>query len=238
MGTLALSGALEDDDVYVAATELYAELELEQALYRFQEVALNPALTPREKAYVYSWIGLCYSGLGEAGTSEDIWRTALELSIDVPLPPVASPKLKSEFEKLRATERTKQQQAAAAEAPPPEEEPAPRGPVVSEQPATTARPARPARDWDSDRPSFPILAVGGSTLLVGGVAAGVGSAIFGYLTTLSLEDANDQSNFQDVAADHVRDANWQGTTSLALGIAGGVLFVGGAGLATAGLMSE
>lgn len=98
-----LGGALDDNKPFQEGVGLYQELEFEQAIFRFEEAALDPGLTEKERALVFGWMAMAYAGRGDAEASKRSLRNALLKDPEVTLPGVAPPKVKGWLEEVRAS---------------------------------------------------------------------------------------------------------------------------------------
>lgn len=93
--SLALS--LEGDEGFEDGVRLYKGLEYEQAIFRFEEVAVRPGLTPSDKATALVWLALCYAGTGDFEAARRDLGDALRTDASVQLPVNTSPRVVSLF---------------------------------------------------------------------------------------------------------------------------------------------
>jgi hypothetical protein len=197
-----LTGALADNASFVEGQKLYEESEYEQSIFRLQAAALDPTLTPSERAQVFVWLGLAYAGFGDATSARRAFHDGLALDGSLALPVEVSPKVEAEFAAVQAQLADEARVKAA---------PKPAPPVAPPPPPSSKSSAVP----------FIGLAVGGL-----GVVAVIGG---GFAAVLALQNdaiVKDLDTFQDDAAkaQSARDAE---TVVAAMALPVGVLLVGG-----------
>lgn len=195
---LALTGALGDDPTFDEGVRLYQELNYEQAIFRFQQVAVRTALAPPEKATALLWLGLAYAGSGDLEEAKRSFRYALEADRTAALPTETSPRIEAMLEEIRT-------EVARTPLPPPPPPPPP---------------------TDSAPPPAPSLGViGGGVGAAVGALTILGGGVLAWVTVDQLAKANDPDAFQDDANQARLNANAAATAAVVLIPAGGVLAV-------------
>jgi tetratricopeptide (TPR) repeat protein len=207
----------------VQARVLYQGLYYEKALARLNRALKWKQTGDAERAEIHLLRGLCHAQLGAAVRARSDWEQALSIDPKLALPPMTSPKIRADFEKIR------ERLAPPVEPPPPlVEPPAPVMPVpaprVTEPPI--AEPLVPAP------PPAAAPAVKGKNhvpwLIAGGAAAAVAGAggFFAYRSSANAKAAYDSHWASDAAAlgnQAHRDAN---TANVLYGIAGAAAAAG------------
>jgi tetratricopeptide (TPR) repeat protein len=199
------SGEARAENPYLKqAIQSYENFEYEEALRKLQQAVEAPDSTKEEQAQVYLYMGLVRFTLGDPAQAEQDFKKALGLNYKIKPPTDTSPKIVSEFQRVKKT------------VPPPEAT----GPgggggpggdgIVIVQPA----PAPPRkRVW-----TWVVLGVGAGALVGGGV--------FGYLASSAKADFDNQE-WAD-KADELKN------TAESRALLANILFgVGGAGMAAA-----
>jgi hypothetical protein len=179
----ALVAALAGDPSFDEGVRLYNELEYEQAIFRFEEIALRPGQAPADKATALVWLGMSYAGTGDLDSARRMFGDALRVDAATALPPNVSPRIVAMFDEVKA--------AAVTVVPEKPVEPAPLAPSTPEVKTPEEKP--------SEGPSVGLIAAataGG----VGVAALGAGAlfAVFagGHYTQLT---ATNPKPFQDEA---------------------------------------
>jgi len=245
--SLALGAALEDDARFSDALALYRALELEQAIVRLQEVALDEQLTPAERGRVFVWIGVSCGQVGDLDKARRAFERAVAADPAAALEVDVSPKVRELLDAARAEAPPRVVEPSVAPATPPEpsERPDDKGPAVERptpSPAdgaatvttattattATAGAARAERDEEAPAPWLWVgLSAGGGTvtLLVGVAAGALGVTAY----AVAAAPTTDQ-----IAADQsVRAANALLYSAAGLGLAGVALLGTSAYLALA-----
>src|SRR5207248_1354167 len=93
------------DPAFEEGQRLYKALEYEQAIFRFEEVAVRPSIEPADKAQALMWLGLSYAGTGDLESAKRDFRQALVVDDALALPPTISPRIATIFEDLRTDVR-------------------------------------------------------------------------------------------------------------------------------------
>ncbi|OGQ20290.1 MAG: hypothetical protein A2138_15420 [Deltaproteobacteria bacterium RBG_16_71_12] len=196
---LTFTTALGDDPTFGEGVRLYQELNYEQAIFRFQQVAVRPSLPPAEKATALLWLGLSYAGAGDLDEAARSFRFALETDRTATLPTETSPSIVKMVDDLRA-------EVALTPTPPPAPPPPP-------------SPAPP--------PTPGLAVIGAGVGAAVGVLAIVGGGLLAWLTADQLAKANDPDAFQDDANQARLNANAAATGAVVLIPLGGVLAAAG-----------
>lgn len=187
-----LASGLHDDADFKAATDLYRELEYEQAMLTFERLSVAPGITPAERVEVLLWASLCSAGLGDVASAERWMKEALARDAAASFPVKAPPAMSERLEQLRA-----------ARAPPP----------AASSPRTDAvihASAAPEETWD-------LLPV---ALGAGAAVAWVGTGVLAFVAAGAFERSQDTSLFVDERV--AQHGAYLGTLtgSIALGVAG------------------
>lgn len=188
-------GSLSSDPVFNEGRALYDQLEYEQAVFRFQEVALRPELDAKDRAEALTWLGLSYAGAGNMDAARRAFVDAVVLAPEVALPVEVAPSLAQLFEDARQSAAARR--AATDPAVPPS--PAPQGPAPG-------------------LPLLPLAGVGAGAVVV---LAGAGLA---GLSVATFEGSKDKELFQTEAKAQVDAANLQlavGSLLIPVGVAVG-----------------
>jgi hypothetical protein len=205
--------ALEGDPAFDDGVKLYKALEYEQAVLRFQQIAVRPALAPPDKAEALLWLGLSYAGTADFDSARTYLKSALETDLDIALPDKVSPRVAELFHDLH-------DEVAAAKPPNGDKKPPP------DTTTTTTTTVAPKLEKPGRISSGVVLgAVAGSV----GVLALAGGAVSAALSAEDYKRAQDPNAFQ-VDAQAALDAT---NTEL---VAAAVLLPIGAALAAAGVM--
>jgi len=191
---LALSAAapLAEEPAFVDAVALYDELELEQAVLRFQELALDEGRSADERAEILVWLGLTYAQLGRFDDASRQFGLAVRARRDVELPRPAGDKVRLLLEDARKT--------APVQA-------APDDPRETEEEAD-APPEKAADDEPKKSPLPTILRI--SSLVAAGVAGvGVaGASVIAFSSVAWFININNDPNATQVdVADVTENAN-------------------------------
>lgn len=200
-----LSGAapLAEDPAWIEGLALFDQLEFEQAAFRFESAALDPARPPAERAQALLWLGLAYANAGRFELAEGAFVRAFVADEGVHVPPDQAPRVLELIESARTT-------AAAARA------------------AQVAEPA-PAAPAPAEAAPSPVLLTGVGVAGAGAVGL-VASGVLGALTARSLAVAGDKEQFYEDAKTAQDQANAFVTGAVVSGAAGLVLAVGGGAL--------
>jgi tetratricopeptide (TPR) repeat protein len=98
MVLLLALGALAEDPAFAEGRALYDQLEYEQAVFRFQEVALRPELAPEDQATALTWLGLSFAGTGNMDAARRAFVDAASLKPELTLPVEVAPALQQLFD--------------------------------------------------------------------------------------------------------------------------------------------
>ncbi len=203
---LGAPGEAQAKNPYIKqAIQSYENFEYEEALRILSQAVKVPDSTKEELANVHLYMGLVRFTLGDPVQAEKDFKRAVELSYKIKPPPDTSPKIVSEFQRVKKT------------IPPPEVQdpgggviPPGGGGIVIVKPMPV--PPR-KRVW-----TWVVLGVGAGALVGGGV--------FGYLASSAKADF-DQQDWADKANDLKNTAESRALLA-------NILFgVGGAGMAAA-----
>ncbi len=203
---LAAPGAARAKNPYLQqAIQSYENFEYEEALRTLQQALEAPGSSKEELAKVYLYMGLVRFTLGDAAQAEKDFKKALQLNYKVKPPADTSPKIVSEFQRVKKT------------VPPPEvKDPGGGGKPPGGDGIVIVKPLPPParkRVW-----TWVVLGVGAGALVGGGV--------FGYLAS-SAKAEFDKEPWAD-------DANELKNTAESRALIANILFgVGGAGMAAA-----
>jgi len=187
------------------AIQSYENFEYEEALRILQQAVEVPDSSKEELAKVYLYMGLVRFTLGDPAQAEKDFKKAVGLNYQIKPPADTSPKIVSEFQRIKKT------------IPPPEvkgtgggDQPPGGGGIVIVKPLPT--PPR-KRVW-----TWVVLGVGAGALVGGGV--------FGYLASSAKADFD-----KELYADKANDLK---NTAESRALLANILFgVGGAGMAAA-----
>ena len=187
---LSATVPLDDDPAFVEAQRLYQDLEVEQAIFKLQEAALEQDRTPADQARVQAWLGVCYGQIGDFDGARRSFEHAVVQDVDVKLEARVAPKLQQLLETARAArqEELKAEAEAAKSAPPKEEPPAP----VDDAPKTTTAPpdaAEPIGTGALGYTGYGLLGVG-AVMFIGFVVAGAGIGSYGLYAYTIASDIN------------------------------------------------
>lgn len=174
-------GSLAGDPAFTEGRALYDQLEYEQAVFRFQEVALRPELAPEDKATALVWLGLSFAGTGDMEAARRSFVDAATLQSELALPVEVAPALQQLFDDARAEAQARREKAPPL--PPPGPGPAP-VPVADE--------------------AVPVLPLVGVALGAATLAGGVGLAGLSWAT---FEGAKDKQLYQADAKGQLDTAN-------------------------------
>ena len=203
---LGAPGAAQAENPYIKqAVGSYENFEYEEALRILSQAVEVPDSTKEELAKIHLYMGLVRFTLGDPAQAEKDFKQAVELNYNIKPPPDTSPKIVSEFQRVKKT------------VPPPEVtdpgngvKPPGGGGIVIVKPVPV--PPR-KRVW-----TWVVLGVGAGALVGGGV--------FGYLASSAKADF-DKELWGD-------DANELKNTVESRSLIANILFgVGGAGMAAA-----
>jgi tetratricopeptide (TPR) repeat protein len=180
-----LSLSLAEDPSFLEGQRLYRAFEYEQAIFRFQEIAVRPQVASDDRAEALVWLGLSYAGTGDLEAARRNFKDALTLHPSAGLPANASPRVKELFDEARAS-------LAPANPSEPKRDPVPsstppQGPPTPEQPTAEA-----------PHDASPMLVPGAVLAGVGAVAL-AGGVVLALLASSSYAEATDPSAFQDDA---------------------------------------
>lgn len=101
--TTLLLAALAGDPAFEEGIRLYRSLEYEQAIFRFQEVAVRADLPADDKAAALIWLGLSYAGTGDLESARRMFGDALRADRATSLPPDVSPRVVAVFDEVKAS---------------------------------------------------------------------------------------------------------------------------------------
>jgi hypothetical protein len=187
---LLVVGAVQADPSFVEGKKLYDQLEYEQAVFRFEELATKASLSPSDRAQALLWLGLSYAGAGNFDAAKRAFSDAAKNDATVALPIEVSKRLAKLFAdaKVEGVARAEADTKAAAAAPPPPPPPPPAAPVAAPKPTS----------------SPPYLAYAG---IGGGVLALAGGAALGGLCAVSYGSATNKAHFASDAKASLDQAN-------------------------------
>lgn len=160
-------GSLGSDPAFVEGQRLYDQLEYEQAVFRFQEVALRPELPPEDRASALTWLGLGYAGAGSLDAARRSFVYAARAWPGVALPVEVSPALARLFDDAK-------REAATFPT-------APLSPTPATAPSEPSTPPEKAGD-------FPVLPAAGLAAGATVAAAGVGMVVLSAVTFGAAQD--------------------------------------------------
>lgn len=226
---LTLSHALADDPEYQRATDLYMDLECEQALTELQMLEARPSWTSSERAQLALWQALCFAQLAQDTARDAALARALREDRGVQAPAFAPPAIRSALEVLRArlpppevtppTESSRDHLSGATAAQSTEAHALAEG----ERPSSASSASPPAMPPNTMRAfSLGSLVAGGLVALGGLVAAG--------LALPHAQAADDPDTYQVDAVGSANAANQYLAWSGGLLAGGGVLAAGGIAL--------
>lgn len=178
--------ALAGDPAFDEGVRLYKSFEYEQAIFRFEELALRPALSTSDKAEAFLWLGLSYAGTGDFDAARRALTDAVHADPGLALPPNTSPRVVTLWNEVKTAAATKTTNPTTNPTNPTTTEPTTTEPTTTDP--TTAGPP-----------------VGAIALTAGGLLAlGVGTA-FAAFALGDYGEATAPGAFQDEAA-AARDA--------------------------------
>ncbi len=192
-----LAATLAGDASFDEGTRLYRSLEYEQAIFRFEEVAVRSTLAAPDKATALLWLGLSYAGTGDLDAARRNFADALRADRAVVLPSNVSPRIVELFtqEKNKLAADTGQTNTPPTGTPPTGTPPT-GTPPTGTPPTGTLPTGTPAEIGASSGAGLNPVFVGG----IGAVAAGLGTLIVGSVFTgLAINDyaiASDPQSFQ------------------------------------------
>jgi hypothetical protein len=99
---LVLMTSLDGDAAFAAGRASWDQLEYEQAVFRFQEVAIRSDLSLEDKATAFVWLGISYGSVGDAMAARRAFTDALRANPAQTLPVEVSPKIEHIFAEARA----------------------------------------------------------------------------------------------------------------------------------------
>jgi len=99
---LVLLASLDGDAAFAAGRASYDQLEYEQAVFRFQEVAIRSDLSDEDKATAFVWLGVSYGSVGDAMAARRAFSDALRANPAQTLPVEVSPKIEQLFAEAKA----------------------------------------------------------------------------------------------------------------------------------------
>lgn len=193
-------GSLAGDPAFTEGQQLYDQLEYEQAIFRFQEVAVRPELSPEDRATALTWLGLTYAGVGNMNAARRSFVDAARAWPAVSLPVEVAPSLVRVFEDAR---RSATAQGSPTSAPRP----------VPMPPATST--AASSRD-EGELPVWPAVGIAAGAAVV---VAGVGLAV---VSAATYAGAQDQQLYQPEAKAQLDLANLElgaGYVAIPIGLA-------------------
>jgi hypothetical protein len=206
------SGAIVSADPLSHGIDLYHAFEFEQAVFAFEQAAIDTELDPKERARALVWLGMAQGAASKTGAAQASFKRALSLDREAQLPEAVSPKLEELFAEAKA----------AVDATPPRKAPPPPPPPPPPDPSVVPSPMLYAG----------FGAVGAGALL--GIAAG-GS----YLFALSkAAEAEDPKTFQDDAKGALDTANVAAGIAIGAGLLAGAAVAGGGVLLGIALSEE
>ena len=192
---LSLTASLDADPAFTDAQKLYRALEYEQAILRFQEIAVRPSLAPDEKAEALVWLGLSYAGIADFESARRYLKLALVTDENVALPDKVAPRIATLFADLRDEVRAER---------------------ITPPPPPPAPPAKQAGRADT---GVVVAAVAGGV----GVLALAGGVVCAGLAEADYQRASDPNAFQIDAKAQLDASNTELIAALVLLPAGAVL---------------
>lgn len=99
---LVLLTSLDGDAAFAAGRASWDQLEYEQAVFRFQEVAIRSDLSREDKATAFVWLGISYGSVGDAMAARRAFTDALRANPAQTLPVEVSPKIEQIFAEAKA----------------------------------------------------------------------------------------------------------------------------------------
>ncbi len=252
--TLLFAAAVEENAEFKQGSQAYQNLEFEQALFRFQRLAVAPGLDDKDRAKVLVWVGLSYAGMGDEPSAKQAIADAVNFDDDVGLPSFAPPKVKEwmadvRIEKARAKSANKAPPptattgAGSRTTAPPDDSPT--TPETATSPDATPDKPKPnpyagTSDDSAEMgeielppetsaapsgPNYVLIGTGGALVLVGVVSA-VGAAVFLYDYAVVIpERVAERRQIGDDQA--VAEAELYGTIDLVSAVVLGGVAVGG-----------
>lgn len=170
---IAASPPLDDDPAFKDAVTLYDDLELEQAVLRFQELALDADRPGEERARILAWLGLSYAQLGRFDDAKRNFELAVRAKADIELPRPAADKVRILLEDARKA-------APAPEPAPAQVEPEAQPPATDTLDDKSEGEPEPASDdsggMDAVVGGLKIAALGSAALAAAVVVIGASSA--------------------------------------------------------------
>jgi tetratricopeptide (TPR) repeat protein len=209
------------DQAMTEAVALYDDLEFEQAIFRFQEMALQDARSVKTKAKIFMWLGMSYGQIGDFEKANRNFEHAARLDPDAAFPRDVSPKLQvllTDAKELVRREKKKSESNQPAE-PNPDKTPPETTPnqiIVVETPPAQDAPAPPSSETKAEAATvqandneggLPILGISGGLLGALGVLGAIGSASFGAAAILFYNNSNDPNTTQVDAVAYNENAN-------------------------------
>lgn len=212
---LFVAGAIESDPELKKGQELMEAFEYEKAAVVFDTVAKRPGLTDADKAVALVWLGLAAAELRDTARASVAFEEAVTADPLISLPRDASPKIKTLLDDARARVRLKASTS-------------PKPPDATKPPDTPQDPPPPTGPPPAEGSGLMPIAIG--TLVVGGVVAVAGGAIWGVGLALNQQAVDEP--FQSKAAE-LRDQSIAAQVGgqVTLGIGALALIAGGALLA-------
>lgn len=172
--------ALAGDPAFDEGVRLYKSFEYEQAIFRFEELALRPALSTSDKAEAFLWLGLSYAGTGDFDAARRALTDAVHADPGLALPPNTSPRVVTLWNEVKTAAATKTN-------------------PTTKNPTNPTNPTEPTTTEPTD-PTTAGPPVGAVALSAGGLLAlGVGTA-FAAFAWGDYREATAPGAFQDEAA--------------------------------------
>lgn len=180
---LIVAGAIESDAELKSGQELMEAFEYEKAAVAFEALAKRPGLVDADRAVALVWLGLAAAELRDTARASVAFEEAVTADPLISLPRDASPKIKTLLDDARARVRLKSTaKAQQAETKPPD---------------ATVAPPPPSAPAPSEGTGLLPIAIG--TLVVGGIVAITGGAVWGVGLALNQQAVDEP--FQSRAAE-------------------------------------
>ncbi len=203
MFAFLLLAATLADPTFEEGVRLYQASSYEQAIFRFEEIAVRPGLAPSDKATTLLWLGLSYAGTGDLDAAKRSFRFALTADVTAALPTETSPVIVEMIEEIRQ-ELT--------------------------PPVAAVEPVAPATPSETPSPSLSPAVIGGGIGAGLGALAIISGGVLALIAADQLAQASDPDAFQDDAITARDNAGATATAALVLIPLGAVVGVTGVAL--------
>ena len=209
MFAFLLLAATLADPTFEEGVRLYQASSYEQAIFRFEEIAVRPGLAPSDKATTLLWLGLSYAGTGDLDAAKRSFRFALTADVTAALPTETSPVIVEMIEEIRK-ELTP--------------------PVAAVEPVAPAESTPSETQPQTPSPSFSPAVIGGGIGAGLGALAIISGGVLALIAADQLAQASDPDAFQDDAITARDNAGATATAALVLIPLGAVVGVTGVAL--------